>query len=535
MSEIVGSAPLPTWAEARYGAGMLVFGAVVLAAAISTAPRDAATVLGALRAATGGAAWSTVPALDVVGSKVSFGLTGRFHETDDLATGRFRRVAEYPLFTNGEGADASGRWRLDGSGGVHALDSGEATAIAATERYLVRRGYLRDDAPARRRLLPAAPGTERYARVEVTPPGGRPATLWIRRSDALLERVTLALSPHVEEITFSDYRRAGGLLLPFRIALQHGDDAQSGTAVVSAYRALRTVPAGALARPRTRNDVTFADAAESTTVPARIDPHSGFLLVEAALGSAPPAPFILDTGGHDIVTPVAARRMKLKVTGAGTSYGAGSGTTPTRFAAVPSVALGSARLGPQPFTVLAIDLGTTPDAKGRAVPVAGLLGLEMFERFAVTIRHGSVTFARTSPRAGSCRPIPLHFTDDMPLATANVDGHPGTFGIDTGNNVDPIVFEPFVRANGIPTHTMPATMAGGSSVGGSMSLVHGRVDRLAFGPAIFENVPVSVSSMRTGSLATRSEAGNLGLSLLMRFSAVTFDYRRHRMCAEKIR
>jgi hypothetical protein len=256
------------------------------------------------------------------------------------------------------------------------------------------------------------------------------------------------------------------------------------------------------------------------------------LIVDASLDGAAPTPFILDTGGHDILTAREAARRGLRLAGAGKSYGAGSGSTPTRFTRIGSLALGTARLGPQPFTVLALDLGTTRAPNGRTVPVAGILGLEIFERFVVTLGPRSASFARVSALRARCHDMPLAFTGDMPLVTAYVDGARGVFGIDTGNNQDPILFAHFLREHGISTEGAADGQMAASSVGGSMALAHARITQLELGPTVFKNIAVEVSSMRSGTLSTRSEAGNIGLSLLARFASVTFDYRHHRMCVE---
>ncbi len=509
----------------------LVLAMGVVVGQLSPSPpsvRSATAILRAARDASGGDAWAKVHWIEARGRKGSYGLDGTYGETVDFASGHFERTARYSVFGNAEGDNANGRWRQDTSGGVHPLNSGEAITVATTEAYLARRGYFSpNDAAAHTPLSPERESGVVYDRVEVTPKGGRAAVLWIRADDSSVDRIVMQLSERLETIRFSDYRVAGGLRLPFRIDTDHGDEPDTGVATIVSYRVETNGAAPLLHAPAPPNDVTFVSRERSTTIPASVNAN-GFLIVSATIDGHGPYPFILDTGGHDIITPRFAAQLGLKAVGSGQSYGAGSASTRTAFTKVRSLGIGGASIASQPFTILHLDLGETPDAGGTKVPIAGILGLEVFERFAVGIDfdgHATLTQAGQSPsHAKGAMALSLRFTSDMPLTRASVDARAGCFGVDLGNNVGLILFVHWVDERDIAVGLQNGPQMSGESVGGDVSMRHGRVSSLTLGSASFTDVPVLVAGGKSGSFSARSEAGNIGTAVLARFQRVTFDY-----------
>jgi hypothetical protein len=105
--------------------------------------------------------------------------------------------------------------------------------------------------------------------------------------------------------------------------------------------------------------------------------------------------------------------------GNGFSTGAGSGSTKTQFTRVKALALGNAVVSDQPFTVLAdLDLGMVMN-QGKQQPIAGMLGLELFERFGITMDYKGRAATLQLPWRFICHAnaiaVPLRFTNDMPL------------------------------------------------------------------------------------------------------------------------
>jgi len=490
-------------------------------------------------AAAGGSKWDAVTTLTGMGEKTSFGLTGKFRMQVSLVTGSYQADADYGLFANADGVDRVGRWRQDNSGQVHPLDSPEGQAVAVSESYLARHGYFFPQRlPADFRLVgPITEGTRRYVRIEVTPKHGRALVLWSDATSHLLDRAVMELSVGVETIRYGDYRPVEGLMLPFRISVERRDENETGTAVIRNYQIGRTAPTEELMRPAAVvSDVGMSADAKAAAARGYFDRDSGFFIVMASINGKGPYPFILDTGGHNILTPRMVKHVGLTTQGKGFTTGAGTGSATTEFTKISSVAIGSAVLPAQPFVILHLDLGTTQDGK-RQQPIAGILGLEVFERFAITMnfKDQTVTLHPLSQfiYAGTGQRVSLCFTNDMPLVQATLDGHPGWFGVDTGNNTDLIVFQHWVESNGLAPVYRNAAKIEGSSVGGSVDLGAARAKSFQIGDMDVGSVRILLASGGAGSLSARFEAGNFGNSILSHFT-VTFDYHSEAMYLEPL-
>lgn len=500
---------------------------------VSEVPSD----LQQMKAAAGGRKWDSVTTLNGDGEKTSFGLMGKFHLQEDLMTGSFEASADYGLFANAEGLDRAGRWRQDNSGQVHPLDSPEAQEVAVSEKYLARRGYFfPEKLPAVFHVIDATTeGTRHYTRIEVTPEHGRPLTLWVDAITHLLDRAVMELSVGTKVVRYGKYRAVEGLLLPFEISVEHRDESETGVAAIRSYSISTSPMSHGLVRP----EVNFFDTAilasgDTAKATGYLDSGTGFFIIAAKLNGKGPYPFILDTGGHNILTVPMARQLGLRTAGKGFSTGAGAGSTATEFTKVKTVMIGPAVMSAQPFTVLHLNLGMARNGQ-REQPIAGILGLELFERFAVTIdyKNRAVTL-RSLPQstyAATGVKVPLCFTSDMPLARATLDEHSGWFGVDTGNNTDLIVFQHWAESNGLAAGYQTGQKIDSSSVGGNMELRVARAKSFQIGGKELGSINILLASEDTGSLSARFEAGNLGNSILSRFR-VTFDYRSEAMYLE---
>jgi hypothetical protein len=139
-------------------------------------------------------------------------------------------------------------------------------------------------------------------------------------------------------------------------------------------------------------------------------------------------------------------------------------------------------------------------------------------------------FAAIASRPGGTA-IPIRFTSDMPLVHASLNGKPGWFGIDTGNNIDVILVGRWVIGNGL-LHALGLNGSlQGSSLGGSLDLRKGQARDLTIGALRIADPKVVVAGDNMGDLSSRFEAGNIGESILSKYR-VTFDYRHERMTLE---
>lgn len=505
-------------------AGLALVAAVPAAA---SAPAGAVQELAALGRAAGGEHWQGIAAIVADGSESVDGLKCRVHSVTDLRDGRASVAIRCPVFDTGWGIDARGAWRRDRTGWVHSLDSPEAVKLAVTDRWLNRNGpYFPGRLPAVSKSLPATTvhGVT-YRRIDVTPAKGRTVTLWIGGRHDQIARTVMRRSFQFQTVQYGDYREVQGVMLPFRIVSSLGAHAQPQVETIARYRLLTSVPGRSLERPANRaNDVQIP--AGGTRIPLVVSP-SGKFLVEAKIDGQGPFPFVLDTGGHDILTPAAASALGLALSGHGVSYGAGAGSTPLRYARVKSIALGKAHLDDQSVLVMAMSPILTD--RGDKPPIAGILGLGVLERFAVTIDPADKTltlqpFRAFEPPAGAVA-LPIRFTDDMPLVRAALDGKNGLFGMDTGNSGPLMLFPTWAAKNGLTRYYEAGLPIPEGGVGGMFMAHMALIHSLALGGLAVPGKQLGVLTPHgVGATSNPSEAGNLGTTVWRAFR-FTLDYR----------
>jgi hypothetical protein len=507
--------------------------ALIAAATISCNP---AALFGQVAAATGGAAWKSVGEVSAVGSLRSSGLNGTAAFHDDMRSGRYTN--RQTLSVAGETLevyDGRADWVRDISGGVHAYDAWFPRALALTQAYLTRRSYL--DPNSQATVTCAGSGTsgrDTTQLVRVQPPGGVPATLAINTRTHLVESISIREPIETDVTTFADYRQVGRLVLPFTISHASTFEPENGDRTeITRYTVSATATASDFKKPQETGNARMLANATSTTVPVALEGRQ--LLVWASINGRAPMPFILDTGGHAILDTAAAKILGVRGFGAGVSGGAGSGTIGLQYARVRSMRIGNAELLDQPMLVIpyAYDFYE----RGKRVPLAGILGLEWFERYAARIDYGkrnlTLTPLATFAFRGTASRVPIRFQQDMPLANAAVDGNRGWFGVDTGNAGLLILYGDYLRRTGLLAKYTPGATIKGSGTGGSNSGTIQTLSEFGIGGSDIRGLKSDFTQMKTGSFSSWTEAGDLGLTVLSHFTP-TFDYARGTLYLEPI-
>lgn len=497
----------------------------------SPASTSAAQELRTLGNAAGGSHWAKISGIVADGMESVDGFKCQLHITIDSRDGQWRQALHCPGFDMARGIDSEGAWRQDHSGQVHSLDSPEARKLAITDRWLNRNGpYFENKNPAElKRLRAGTIHKASYRRIAATPAGGRTVTLWIGGKRDLVARTVMRRSFQIKTTDYSDYRNVNGVMLPFRIVMSMGKHALPRILTINHYQLLRSVPRHALKRPGNRvTDVQIP--AQGVRVPLRIT-ASGWLQLEVRINGKGPFPFFLDTGGADILTPEAAHTLGLKVSGHGVSYGAGAGNTSTSYTRVKSIGLGKARIDDQPmrvihFSPLITDQGSKP-------PIAGLLGFEFLERFAVTIDLADKVLilqrfsSFRSPKGATV--LPIRFTGNMPLVPATLDGRPGIFGMDTGNNGPLMIFPTWALDNGLTRYYKAGLPEPDGGVGGMFTAHMAYIHSLKLGGLTVPGRQLGLLTPHgVGSTSNPSEAGNLGMAVWRAFR-FTLNYRNERL------
>jgi predicted aspartyl protease len=478
------------------------------------------------REAAGGKAWDKIRALTYRGADNASGMQGRTDCIDDVKTGRMLRDSDFQVVHYKEIWDGLQHWRQDVTGGVHRLDSEFALEATATDEWLARRAYLKPGAenavlgPVERR----SDAGKTYETISVTPAYGQPIELWFDSASGLLARTVRAMPITVETATYSDYRTVEGVRLPYEIIT---DDGPGNLDVfdVSDYHANAAIGDETFQEPRIPDDTTVAGG--RATVPIEVN---GYVTLEARLNGQGPFAFILDTGGHAILTPDAAALLGLHPAGAGSSGGAGSGTLPIQFAKVDRVEIGDVTLRSQTFYVIPLQYATVE--RGQRPALAGILGLELLERLAARLdyRNHTLTFwpRESYQQAGSGHAVPITFTDDIPLLQAQLNGVPGDFALDTGNTGSLLVQHVWADHHGFADEMKRGIPMVTFGSGGASQSWASRISDFEIAGSSFHHVVAVYAEGEQGALSSRTEAGNIGSGILQNF-ALDFDYSHDRI------
>jgi hypothetical protein len=461
--------------------------------------------------------WLHVPVVAMRGTVRLHDMQGTSRELADPRTGRSISRWTVDGFHLASGETGTGHWTQDFSGTTHALDSRHAIAVAATDAWLDRRGWCSANGLG---ALLQRHSTMRDGRaydvLTAVPEGGVPVELWLDAATGLPEHSVLRLNEDTRAIYYADWREAAGTVWPFERRIVDVEDDDVTTLRTSSVEAVDP-PLSAFEPPLTTKTVTMLHGAESTTVPMHIEGRK--MLVDVMLNGQGPFPMVFDTGGHFILSSVAAKRLKLHVAGLdpkdpGTSDG---------FARVSELRIGDAVIRNDVAHV--IPYGYSRLERGSKPPKAGWLGLELLERFAVAIDPARETLTLTPRGTGAANyagtRIPLVLDEDAPLAPCRIDGAPGECMIDTGNASPTIVEGHWSHAA-----DLDGRFAHGLNAGDGARVARANID--LGGISLPHEIVAAFPQELSGSESTTVEAAIISETVHERY-VTSIDYARHAM------
>jgi len=511
--------------------------ALALAAALAPVKEacDAAALFARVRTVTGDGVWNRVSEIVGTGKVYDSGLTGSASYAFDTRTAKSAVREDLDLEKISFVFDGRTMWYMDSTLGVHRLDAPDARAAAASDAYLRRNGYF---SPASDPATFACLGTRNEQGrtldvVRVTPRGGRSVTVWIDRASGIIDRTAQQAPTAVLTTTYADYRSVHGLVLPFEITTSDGTPGGTTRLQFSHYIVREAAVAADFRPPVAPTNQRMLGNAVQTTVPFRIENDEA--VVDATIDGRGPFPFILDTGGHAILTKQAAAMLRLRAQGSGQSGGGGEGKVALQFARSRTLRIGDAELENVPFLVIPYGPDFYDRGPGKA-PLAGILGLEFFERFAVRIDYGrrllTLTPLASFTYAGNGTALPISFQEDLPLTEAAADGHRGLFEVDTGNGGSTILIGDYLKHNGFFERYRNGLATTSSGTGGAVYNTTYRLRRFSIAGYDLNDFIVNFVVQHKGTFSSRTEAGNVGFDVLSQFTP-TFDYRRERLYLER--
>ena len=501
---------------------------VLAAAAPAVAAPTAEAILAANHAAVG-----NMPATGNARINYSFsayGLEGSRTDNIDLQTGAYVEATQADIVGEATGFDGSVPWMRDTSGANTAQQGGDRIAVAVSEAYRLanlwwRPGHAGATVEYVGRQIVAARTLDQ---LRITPRGGKPFGAWFDSNTHLLALITEDRQFFHTRTEFDEYRTEHGVQVPHRVTLDGGAGKENVEHLqLTAFSFEAAHPLTFYSRPaQPPAGGTISGGASSVTLPFRL--LNNHIYTNATVNGKGPYTFIVDTGGHNLLSPRLIKELGLKTIGAQAMSGAGEKTAESGFVHVDEIALGAVQLHNQlGFAAQIYD----PSIEG--IRVDGMVGFELFRRFAVRIDygHGTLTFidpARFNP-ADAGTAIPFVFYDHLPMVEGLVGDLPARFDIDTGSRSEVDLTGPFVSAHDLrKKFSKGISTVTGWGVGGPARSYVVRLPSLTLGSVAVSSPVAGLSEAKGGSLSDPSYDGNIGSGFLKRF-AVTFDYAHQTM------
>jgi hypothetical protein len=461
------------------------------------------------------------------------GLTGKFETASDLARGFFVERYQLGPIAGANAFDGKMAWMQDPSGAVTPQAGGDRPAVAVNQAFRNADLWWRADfAGARVEALGVDPDGRR---LKVTPRGGKVFEAWFDCATAHLVRVRETQGFMTFDFRYADYVRRAGRALP-RIATidDGGGEASLQTlTLISAVRAAAR-PANAYTLPKGAPRDWSLPAEGRITVPFRL--ANNHIFVDVTVDGQGPFPFLVDTGGHGILTSPTVAALDLKSQGAMTSGGSGEARPTSAYVQVSRLDLGGMTLRHQ--TMLKLDFSPKPV---EGFQVGGMLGFEMFRRFVTIVDYERNELTLIDParftaadRAKAGVAVPFVFYDHMPQVTGRLDDLPARHNIDTGSRSEVTVARPFVERTKLrEAHPEGVTAVDGWGVGGPSRSYVIRAKSLSLGEVTIERPVAGLATQGKGVFTDENFDGNIGSGLLKRF-VVTFDYDHQIMYLRRI-
>lgn len=244
------------------------------------------------------------------------GLTGEIRNNFDLTSGFFVEFDVIGSTRGANGFDGHLPWMMDMSGAYLPQQGGDKPALAINQAYRNSKAWWLDDRSGAKLESIGCNG------LRVTPIGGKPFDAWVDPASHLLTRISEAQNfGGIAETRYSNFAERGGELIATLIEIQTNNNAQDvQTLRLTDFAIIAAQPYARYAMP-TAKPVNWSLPSGKVMVPFRL--LNNHIIVDARVNGRGPFPFLVDTGGHDIIAPSTAFALELKTDGESQSGGAG--------------------------------------------------------------------------------------------------------------------------------------------------------------------------------------------------------------------
>jgi hypothetical protein len=266
----------------------------------------------------------------------------------------------------------------------------------------------------------------------------------------------------------------------------------------------------------------------STTIAFRL--ARGHIFIKAEIGRRPFS-FIFDTGGSAVLSPEAQKTLNYGVVGSANIVGVGDAGQDAPIVRVPEFRLGAAAYTNGPFIVLSLPFAG--DNPWPDLPFGGMIGREFLQRLVITVDYENSKLVLCEPAVFAANPkaavFPLRERDGNPNVDAVVNGHSGSFDIDTGAALGLYVTNRFAHHIAMFESFAHSTtgVLGHGLTGVTMGTL-ARAKTLTIGNSTVRGPIVGIPDADVGALAAPDLAGNIGTDILRQFT-VTFDMPRGKL------
>ena len=233
----------------------------------------------------------------------------------------------------------------------------------------------------------------------------------------------------------------------------------------------------------------------------------GVIFFDAMVDGKGPFVFILDPGAGGAITSDTVRKLGLHADAQAVQV---------------DVSIGAAHIGMFAVGVLPGDgTGLYPKHDPAGPPIAGALGPDILDRFALRVDYGAGTLTLTPLErfryAGSGKALPITFHDVIPLIDASADGAKGLFAYDLRAPGSILLFHPFLERYGFLTRY-------GAKPDAEHPSVPETLHALEVAGVTLKGQLAKFGGYTQGKFAAADEAGLLGYGVLSQF-VTTIDYR----------